>query len=208
MTSPVGLASISVLLVACRPVEDAEADESTGLLGTTEGGGETTTLVDATSDDGTTTGDESSSDTGPVMPPPKPCSLAVIDPSTDPATVVEDGDGEDQIPTVIGDALVRNCGCHYTDNVMVGVYVDYQSNAQPLHTLADFHGDFLGTFPAGFDMMPAYLAVQERVVNEKPLPMPPHGCTVDGEPGRITMADRALFTEWLAAGAPSGAEFP
>jgi hypothetical protein len=196
---------VAVLLLACRPAETTTSDA------TTSGAADTSTSsVDSSSSDGatSTTEETSSSDTGMIMPPPKLCSLAVIDPSTDPETAVEDGDAEDQIPTVIGDALVRNCGCHYTDNVMVGLYVDYKSNAQPMRTLADFHGNFTGIFPAGFETMPAYVAVEERVVAKKPLPMPPHGCGVEGETGTMTMADVELFTEWLAAGAPSGASFP
>lgn len=199
MRAAVGVAA---LLGACVPADGMSSAGETSSDASTA-----TSMPIESSSDGAASDDGTSADTGMVMPPPKPCSLAVIDPMADPAMAVDEGDGEEQIPIVIGEALVRNCGCHYTDNVMVGVYVDYKSNAQPMATLADFHADFTGIFPMGFETMPAYLAVQERVVNEKPLPMPPHGCTVEGEPGRITMADRELFTEWLAAGAPSGAEF-
>jgi hypothetical protein len=122
--------------------------------------------------------------------------------------LIEYGDGEGQIPTVIGELLLRNCGCHYTDNVMVGPLVDYKSNAQPMATWADFQGNFTGILPMGFEDMPAHVAVHERVVNMMPLPMPPPQCQVEGEPGWITMADRELLTEWLVAAAPDGASFP
>lgn len=159
--------------------------------------------------DETTAGDTSPSETG-VMPPPEPksCALEVIDPSADPAAVIDAGDGVDQIPTLVGEALLRNCGCHYTDDVPIGLYVDYTSNKQPLATLADFHGSFMGTFPVGFEEQPTYLAVEQRVVFHMPLPMPPYGCGVEGEPGMITAADQQLLTDWLGAGAPDGASFP
>lgn len=152
--------------------------------------------------------DDTATDTGVMPPAPKSCALATIDPEADPAAVIDAGDGEAQIPTLVGEALLRNCGCHYTDDVPIGLYVDYSSNAQPLSTLADFHGDFMGTFPMGFEDMPTYLAVERRVVDHDPLPMPPLGCGVEGEPGLLSAADLALLTEWLAAGAPGGASFP
>lgn len=178
-------------------------DELTGAsttIGSTTGG---------TAMDETTSADTMPSETG-VMPPPEPksCALAVIDPNADPATVIDAGDGAGQIPTLVGEALLRNCGCHYTDDVPIGLYVDYTSNKQPLATLADFYGNFMGTFPMGFEEQPAYLAVEERVVHHNPLPMPPFGCGVEGEPGMITAADLQLLTDWLAAGAPDGASFP
>lgn len=148
------------------------------------------------------------SDSGPPPPSePRPCSLDTFDPTVDPATVLDYGDGEGQIPTAIGEALLRNCGCHYADDLPPG-YVDYMSNAQPMGTLADFHDGFKGIFPMGFSEMPAYEAVEERVVNHNPLPMPPHGCDVEGEDVLITMDDLALLTEWLAAAAPDGASWP
>jgi hypothetical protein len=171
------------------------------------------TTTEAASTGGTATDesgptDDTATDTGVMPPVPKSCALATIDPAADPAAVIDAGDGETQIPTRVGEALLRNCGCHYTDDVPIGLYVDYSSNAQPLSTLADFHGDFMGTFPMGFEDMPTYLAVELRVVDHDPLPMPPLGCGVEGEPGLLSAADLALLTKWLAAGAPSGASFP
>jgi hypothetical protein len=166
-------------------------------------------MGDTTMDDTATTADTMPpSDTGVMPPVPKSCALEVIDPNADPAAVIDAGDAEGQIPTSVGETLLRNCGCHYTDDVPIGPYVDYKSNDQPMATLADFHADFTGTFPVDFERMPAYEAVEERVVHSNPLPMPPFGCGVEGEPGRISAADLQLLTDWLAAGAPDGASFP
>ena len=179
------------------------SDEPTGMAST----GATTT--GGTAMDETTATDTMPSETG-VMPPPEPksCALAVIDPNADPAAVIDAGDGAGQLPTLVGEALLRNCGCHYTDDVPIGLYVDYTSNKQPLATHADFHANFMGTFPVGFEEQPAYLAVEQRVVFHDPLPMPPFGCGVEGEPGLITAADLQLLTDWLGAAAPDGASFP
>lgn len=179
-------------------------DELTGAASTTG-----VASTGGTAMDETTAGDTSpGSETGVMPPAPKSCALAVIDPNADPAAVIDAGDGAGQIPTLVGEALLRNCGCHYTDDVPIGLYVDYTSNKQPLATLADFHGNFMGTFPMGFEEQPAYLAVEQRVVLHMPLPMPPLGCGVEGEPGMITAADQQLLADWLAAQAPGGASFP
>lgn len=166
---------------------------------------------DSTTIDEPTSGDETAMmpDMGTVMPPPpKLCSLEAIDPDTDPTMVIDAGDGDDQIPTVVGEVLLRNCGCHYTDDVPIGMYVDYISNKVPMATLADFHVDFMGTFPMGFEDQPVYVATEQRVVHHNPLPMPPFGCGVEGEPGLISAADLELLSTWLAAAAPGGASFP
>jgi hypothetical protein len=225
-----GLA-LSCSLVACTGVgpEPASGSETTTGEVSTAGDGPITSMGASTDADptigpattsvvstsGTTIDEPTSDDTSSMpdmgmMPPPPPklCSLEVIDPEADPAAVIDAGDGDTQIPTVVGEVLLRNCGCHYTDDVPLGLYVDYMSNKVPMATLADFHVDFMGTFPMGFEQMPVYLAVIERVVNHDPLPMPPFGCGVEGEPGVITAADLELLTDWLVAGAPSGASFP
>lgn len=199
-------------------IEATTRDASSTAEGSSATTGDTSTtaasgspVTGSTSGPGTdesTTADTMPSDTGTMPPPPKLCSLAAIDPATDPAAVIDAGDGAGQIPTRVGEALLRNCGCHYTDDVPIGLYVDYSSNAQPLATLADFHGSFMGTFPMGFEDQPAYVAVEERVVHHNPLPMPPLGCGVEGEPGMITADDLQLLTDWLAAAAPDGASFP
>lgn len=142
----------------------------------------------------------------PDFPPPSPkyCGLEDIDVTTDPATAVDAGDEPGQLPLAIGDALLRNCGCHYTDNVE-GL-VDYMSDAVPIATHADFHAPFEGVFPQAFDGL-VYEAVELRVVFVDPLPMPPIECDVIGENGMITEADLALFADWLSAGAPDAPNY-
>jgi hypothetical protein len=222
MRSPIAIACV-VLVLACSASGTPEAGSSssaettstspdTGGSGTSSEGGATTSAMDTSTSEVSTTimpttdPETTASDTEPM--PPRLCSLEALDPSTDPATVIEYGDEEGQIPTVIGELLLRNCGCHYTDNVMLGPLVDYKSNAQPMATWAHFQGNFTGILPMDFEDMPAHVAVHERVVNMMPLPMPPFQCQVEGEPGMITMADKELLTEWLELAAPDGASFP
>ena len=191
------------------------ADASTGATAEAS----TTTTSESTSGSGSSGTEASSAETMPAEgmppPPPKSCALAVIDPAADPAVVIDAGDGVGQIPTVIGEVLLGNCGCHYNTNNLLGSgYIDYTSNKQPMATWADFHVDFGGTFPVGFSRMPAHAAIERRVVFFDPLPMPPYGCGVEGEedpngvPSRISAADLALLTDWLAADAPDGASYP
>ncbi len=201
---------------ACASPQTEDSAASTGGLPTTTTdpattSGETTAAPASTSGD-TSGGASSSSDDGmpsaegPTPLQPKSCDLAVMDPAADPTQVIAAGDGDAQIPTVIGDVLLRNCGCHYNVNELpIADYVDYVSDAQPMATWADFHADFTGTFPIGYETMPAYLAVEQRVVFEQPLPMPTFQCGVEDEDGMITVADLAMLTEWFAAGAPDGA---
>ena len=179
--------------------DDTTAADTTSIT-STDG---TTSTSDATGM--TTATSATASDTTPVDP--RLCALEELDPNADVEAAVDEGDGPGQIPTVIGEALVRNCGCHYTDDLPPG-FVDYMSNTVQLRTWADFQAEFVGTIPEEYVGMPTYLAVQERVVAMQPLPMPAVMCQVEGEPGLITMADLALFTDWLAAGAPDGASFP
>jgi hypothetical protein len=141
-----------------------------------------------------------------ALPPGLPCDLASIDPSVDPAEAIDAGDGVGQIPTIIGEALLRNCGCHYTDNAPG--YTDYATNVVRMSTHADFHVLYDGVFPANYADQPTYLGIEQRVTYTNPLPMPSAECGVAGEPGTITAVDRALFAEWFAAGAPDGASFP
>lgn len=210
--------SCAILLEEPETGTSSGADSTSTSAGTSDGSATTpndTTVgldtstsgdVSTTTDMPTTDPETTASDTDPM--PLRLCSLEVLDPSTDPTMVIEYGDAAGQIPTVIGELLLRNCGCHYTDNIPPGAHVDYKSNAQPMATLADFHGNFTGILPMGYETMPAHVAVHHRVVNMMPLPMPPFSCQVEGEMGWITMADRELLTQWLEAAAPDGASFP
>lgn len=182
----------------------SDVGSSGGTSGGSSGNAESTTLVEGSSSDDDTM---SMSTTGmPLMP--RPCGLADLDPSADLDAAIDEGDAAGQIPTIVGDVLLRNCGCHYTDMVPPG-YVDYVSHHQDLSTWAHFHENFMGTFPANYEMMPTYLAVEQRVVFSNPLPMPSIHCTIDGIPQhRISDEDLATMTDWLAAGAPDGASWP
>ena len=197
-----------------------QSSGDSGAFGTSTEADQTTstTMPDTSADDpsqgsdngtsGSGTSGDTSSDgatTGP-REDVKLCSLQVIDPKTDPASVIDAGDGPDQIPAVIGEALLRNCGCHYTDDAEG--YTDYVSDAVPLNSLADFHADFEGVFPAGFEGEPTYRACEVRVVFGLPLPMPPDECDVDAGQENMTMGDFVLFAQWFDAGAPGGGSFP
>ncbi len=170
-------------------------------------GGSTTVVGTSSNDDDSSTTDEGGSAVTGLPPPPKFCSLADVDPLADPKGQIDMGDGEGQIPGVIGEALLRNCGCHYTEAATENGYIDYISDTVLMRTLDDFHVPFEGTFPMGYDDRPVYEAVAVRVVEQKPVPMPSIECDVEGEPGVITAADRALFADWLGQAAPDGASY-
>lgn len=120
---------------------------------------------------------------------------------------IDMGEGEGQIPTIIGEALLRNCGCHYTDAATDNGYIDYLSDTVVMRTHADFHVLFEGVFPMNFEDRPVYEAVEVRVVDQMPIPMPSIECGVEGEEGVITQEDRDLFADWLEADAPDGASY-
>jgi hypothetical protein len=161
--------------------------------------------------DSATSGDMTTSDT--MMADmgggePLLCSLEVIDPSVDVADAVDAGDGAMQIPAVVGEVLVRNCGCHYTDTIPMDYGVPYTLD-QGLSTLADFKGEWLGLTPGGFEGMPAYVAIAARI--DFALPMPPELCSPDGEPSEeqsaMTQEDYDLLMHWLGMEAPDGATY-
>lgn len=212
VTRAVLLALVVPSLGACGG-DDASSSpatsSSTGSSGTTRGD-----VASSSSDPGSSSSGESRSTgstspttvdptTGPP-PPPKLCSLEAVDPGADPS-VVEMGDEEGLLPTVIGEALLRNCGCHYSDEPDVAV--DYLSDAVLINTWADFHVPFVGVFPMGYEDRMVWEATRVRVVEQLPVPMPSIECDVEGEEGVITEADKALFEAWFDAGAPDGASF-
>jgi hypothetical protein len=163
--------------------------------------------------------DETTSGTSTTMPTttmtessggePMLCSLEVIDPAADVGAAVDAGNTATQIPTVIGDVLVANCGCHYTDTVPMEYGAVYAGN-QGLATLDDFQGDWMGILPGGFEGMPAYAAIAARIDFVAPMP-PPLYCDPDGEPAMesmtMTQADYDLLTHWLGMEAPDGASY-
>ncbi|HWB82057.1 MAG TPA: hypothetical protein VG755_44145 [Nannocystaceae bacterium] len=183
----------------------SEVGSSDGSSGGSSGNAESTTMLEESSSGNDTMSTMSTTGTPPM---PRPCGLEDLDPSADPDAAIDEGDAVGQIPTVIGEVLLRNCGCHYTDMVPPG-YVDYISHHQEMSTLAHFHENFMGTFPTGYETMPTYLAVEQRVVFSNPLPMPSINCSIDGNPQhRISDEDLATISDWLTAGAPDGASWP
>ncbi|MBK8234791.1 MAG: hypothetical protein IPK74_04475 [Deltaproteobacteria bacterium] len=178
-------------------------DASTGVDGTTFA-----TTQGTSADGSSSSGSTPDTDTGFMPPPRKACDLLSVDPSADPTMVIDMGDGAGQIPTVVGEVLLRNCGCHYTDNVTPGEYIDYKSNKVPMATHADFHVPYAGTFPMGYAMQEAWVGIEERVVHHNPLPMPPFPCGMEGMMETITAEDLDVLATWLAAAAPDGANWP
>lgn len=222
-----------MVLTACPAVTPGDAGTSSaaeGSVGSGESQGSHGDVGDSTVGDASTSGamtttvgttagsseggssgmttDDSSSETGIPPPPPKSCALATVDPTADPTMVIDIGTEPGQIPPTVGDVLLRNCGCHYTDNVTPGQYVDYKSNKVPMATQADFHVLYAGTFPMGYADQPAYVGIEQRVVYHNPLPMPPFPCGVEGEVGTIAAADPQMLTDWLAAAARDGTAWP
>ncbi len=153
---------------------------------------EGTTGLPATTTDETMTG----SDTGTDL---IACSLEAIDATV--ASPIEAGEGAGQIPTDIGDALERNCGCHYVESAG-SPYLAWPEG-QPLRTLADFTGPYAGTNQA-YAEGPGWAAVQDRVITQQTMPM--SLCETE-EGTAITDADFALFEAWFEQEAPDGATF-
>lgn len=211
---------VAVLLALVAPFCGGCGGDDTSQVGAVTGGTGSASTSTSTEAGGTSSGDPASSSstagestaapttvdptTGPP-PPPELCSLEAVDPLADPS-IVEMGDEEGLLPTVIGEALLRNCGCHYSDDPDVNV--DYLSDAVLINTWADFHVPFVGIFPMGFEDRMVWEATAVRVVEQMPVPMPAFECDVEGEEGVITEADKALFEAWFDAGAPDGANWP
>lgn len=170
-----------------------------------------TTTADDTAE-GSTTADEGSGSSGSEVTGDEggeivPCSLEDLDPAMDPSTVIDYGDGVGQIPTEIGEALLRHCGCHYTDDIQIVGLTDYNSDKVPLSVWDDFHVPFDGVFPMNFEGT-VWEATEVRVTFHEPLPMPPAECDLDGHGKIISDEDFVLFAQWFDAGAPDGANWP
>lgn len=209
-------ASLLVALAACGGDGTSSPEVETGstsFVGSTGIGADASSSSGETTSSSTTDAEGTSSETTAVTtvdpttgppPPPKLCSLEAVDPLADPSVVVM-GDEEGMLPVVIGEALLRNCGCHYSDDP--DVIVDYMSDAVQIATWQDFHVPFVGIFPMGYEDRMVWEATRVRVVDQMPVPMPAIECGVEGEDGVITAADKALFEAWFDAEAPDGANF-
>lgn len=149
-------------------------------------------------DDPTMASDTDTDDTssGPVL-----CSIEVVAP--DITSPVVSGDEAGVIPSAIGGALERNCGCHYTDQTSdPTLYFPYNGGTQ-LQTLQNFTDNYAGA-NSTYMGSPAWQAVQDRVVVQQNMPTPV--CEVEGG-GTMTAEDLALFEAWFEQGAPDGATF-
>lgn len=129
------------------------------------------------------------------------CSIEVVAP--DITSPVVSGDEAGVIPSAIGGALERNCGCHYTDQTSdPTLYFPYNGGTQ-LQTLQNFTDNYAGA-NSTYSGAPAWQAVQDRVVVQQNMPTPV--CEVEGG-GTMTAEDLALFEAWFEQGAPDGATF-
>ncbi|MEM6992834.1 MAG: hypothetical protein AAF721_20130 [Myxococcota bacterium] len=123
------------------------------------------------------------------------CSIFTLAPGV--TSPVMSGIIENTLPMDIGDALDRNCGCHYSTTLM--------NNQAPytgpvgIATFAQFQEEYAGSNPA-YSGLATYEAVVDRITDEFS-PMPPLSCMVEGG-GAITDADRTLLVDWLTDGAP------
>lgn len=145
---------------------------------------------------GETTGGETDSGGEPVS-----CALSVVDPEAESPVVA--GDDAGVIPSSIGTALENNCGCHYTDSVSDPMlYFPYSGGTQ-LQTLDNFTGNYAGA-NSTYAGMPAWLAVQDRVIIQAN--MPTAICETEGG-GTMSAEDFALFEAWFEQEAPDGASF-
>jgi len=127
------------------------------------------------------------------------CSLEAIDPTV--TSPVDAGDEAGKIPTSVGAALERNCGCHYVTEADPP-YFPFSGGTQ-LQTLANFTNLYAGANMT-YTGEAAWVAVQDRVINQRN--MPTAICETEGG-GLITDADFALFEAWFEQEVPDGANF-
>ena len=130
-----------------------------------------------------------------------PCDFTAVAPGQTSPVVA--GDGEGMIPTIVGAALNRNCGCHYTTSPEMGV-PGYVGDVQ-FATLEQFVADYNGPNP-NYEGMPVAGAVLDRVMMTDGLVMPPAYCMFpDGT--TILSDDRMLLIAWIEAGVPDAPTF-
>lgn len=124
----------------------------------------------------------------------------MVDPDAE--SPVVSGDDAGVIPSSIGTALEENCGCHYTDSASAP-YFPYSGGTQ-LQTLENFTGPYAGG-NSTYMGMPAWMAVQDRVITQGTMPTVGVCETEDG--GTMTAEDFALFEAWFDQEVPDGASF-
>ncbi len=191
--APLDPEDLAIIVGWVAGVEFPDGDvPSTSGASTDPTGDDTADTADTADDDGE--GESSTGEAEPVL-----CSLEAIDATA--TNPIDAGDEAGKIPSSIGSALERNCGCHYVTEA-APPYVPFGGGTQ-LQTLANFTNTYAG---ANMQYMgnPAWQAVEDRVVNQKNMPMAQ--CETDeGIP--MTESDLALFTAWFEQEAPDGATF-
>ena len=175
--------------IAGAPFPEGDTDSATGMMTMS------TTMTDT---------DVASSSGGEEL---LSCSLESVDSSVDVGMAVDAGGAAGQVPMVVAEALVNNCGCHYTDTIPMEYGAPY-AGMQAMATIADFQGEWMGSIPTNTGQM-AHEAIAERIAGA--LVMPPVVCGPDGEPSdenaTMTQADYDLLQDWLGMGAPDGATY-
>jgi hypothetical protein len=186
--------------IAGADLSDAADDGTTGESDGGDGGpGDGSGLDSAGSTgDGMTSGP---GDTGGG--PAQVCSLQGVDPGA--ADPVDAGDGAGQIPTVVGEVLNRNCGCHYASEATAPYTALLGLGYQPMETLGDFTAAYAGINPNLYGAGSGADAIYDRVITLGTMPQPIL-CDLGGGT-LITAEDRDLLQTWLDAGTPDGATF-
>ena len=166
-----------------------------GASGSEDDGGASSESGTSTTSSSSGGADSSSGTTGEAL---QLCGLEDLKPGA-PNPIVS-GDGAMQIPSDIGDILVRSCGCHLADDLAVDVmFADYP-DAAPMQL--ETWEQWQGTYP-GSDI-PLTEIVRGRVAPDAAAQMPPPACnTGDGE--SMLPEDRTTLLAWIDAGAPDGA---
>ncbi len=141
-------------------------------------------------------GDEGDETAAPTL---NGCGLSMVAPEVTNPIIA--GDEAGLLPSQIGDALERNCGCHYTSSAS-SPYIPFQGGTQ-LQTLTNFRNPYNGA-NSQYAGLAAYEVVFDRVVRLRDMPMALCETT---QGTSITDADLALFTAWLEQDAPDGASF-
>jgi hypothetical protein len=196
-----------ILLAGCPSADDggatAEEGSTSGTGGATTGGGPGTSPstsgadssgeASTVDDPSTGSGSTDSSGSSTTAAPEQACGLEDLKPGEpDP---IDAGTDAMQIPPDIRDILLRSCGCHLADDLVVMV-ADYPSTgAFDMTTWAGWHVERM------IDNAP-YQQVANAYLEDEFMPLA-SVCNVDGE--ATDPADRAVLIDWTSQSAPDGA---
>ncbi len=112
--------------------------------------------------------------------------------------IIDAGPSEAQIPEVIGEILMGNCGCHLAEALVPNAEAYQRSLAFDLTTLEGWRASVEGRAAAS--------VVHARVVEQETMP-PAYACD-DGTGEAMAPADRDMLADWIAQGLPGGAAWP